>query len=64
MKLMMEPGSALLVLAAVAFVASRAAGNLPIIGGLLYVILMFATVFGVVGGAFLLFSGRKQRANS
>ena len=61
-KLMMEPGSALLVMAGVAFFSSMFVGGLPLIGGLLSVILLFATVFGVVGGAFLLYTGRRQPA--
>ena len=35
MKLMMEPGSALLVMAVIAFLARFVLGGLPIIGGLL-----------------------------
>ena len=62
MKLMMEPGSALLVMAGVAFLARIVLGGLPLIGGLLSVILWFAVVFGLVGGVFLLYTGRKRTA--
>ena len=62
MKLMMEPGSALLVLAVLAFVARYVVGGLPLIGGLLSFILWFAVVFGLVGGLFLLYTGRKRTA--
>ncbi len=62
MKLMMQPGSALLVLATVAFAARFVAGSIPVIGGLLSFILLFAVVFGVVGGVYLLFLGRRQAA--
>jgi membrane associated rhomboid family serine protease len=62
MKLLMEPGSALLVMAAVAFLATFVLGGLPLIGGLLTVILWFAVIFGVIGGLFLLITGRKRTA--
>ena len=62
MKLMMEPGSALLVMAVGAFFARFVLGGVPLIGGLLSVILLFAMIFGVIGGVFLLFAGRKQPA--
>jgi hypothetical protein len=62
MKLMMEPGSALLVMAVVAFVARFVLKGLPLIGGLLSVLLLFAVVFGVVGGVFLLYTARRQPA--
>ncbi len=60
MKLMMQPGSALLVLAAVAFAARYVVGAVPLIGGLLSFILLFAVIFGVIGGVYLLFIGRRQ----
>lgn len=62
MKLMMNPGSALLVLAVLAFVARLFAGAIPVIGGLLSVILLFAIIFGVVGGAFLTYNARRSPA--
>ncbi len=62
MKLMMEPGSALLVLAFIAFLARFVVGGLPLIGGLLSVILWFAVVFGLAGGVFLLYTGRNRTA--
>jgi succinate dehydrogenase/fumarate reductase cytochrome b subunit len=62
MKLMMQPGSALLVLAVVAYFARFVAGSVPLIGGLLSFILLFAVVFGVIGGIYLLFIGRRQAA--
>jgi hypothetical protein len=62
MKLMMEPGSALLVMAVMAFLARFVLRGLPLIGGLLNVILLFAVVFGVVGGVFLLYTARRQPA--
>ncbi len=60
MKLMMQPGSALLVMAVVAFFARMVLSGLPLIGGLLSVILWFAVVFGVLGGLYLIFVGRRQ----
>jgi hypothetical protein len=62
MKLMMQPGSALLVLAVVAYLARFVVGGIPLIGGLLSFILLFAIVFGVIGGLYLLFIGRRQPA--
>jgi hypothetical protein len=62
MKLLMEPGSALLVLAVVAFVARFLLGGLPLIGGLLSVIFTLAIVFGLIGGLFLLYTGRRRTA--
>jgi len=60
MKLMMQPGSALLVMAVVAFFARFVVGYVPIIGGLLSVIALVAMTFGVIGGIYLLFIGRRQ----
>ena len=60
MKLMMQPGSALLVMAGLAFVSRLAVGFVPVIGGLLSFILLLATIFGVLGGLFLLFVGRRS----
>ena len=62
MKLMMQPGSALLVLAGLAFVLRLFATSIPLIGGLLGFILWFAIVFGVLGGLFLLYTGRREPA--
>lgn len=60
MKLMMQPGSALLVLAMLAFMARFVVGGLPLIGGILSVILLFAMVFGLIGGVYLLVLARRQ----
>ena len=59
MKLMMQPGSALLVMAGLAFVARFVVDAIPVIGGLLSFILLLAVIFGVLGGLFLTFAGRK-----
>ncbi len=59
MSLLMRPGSALLVLAVMAFFGRYLVGGVPLIGGTLSYILWFATVFGVIGGVFLLFMGRR-----
>lgn len=59
MKLMMQPGSALLIMAGMAFVARFAVGAIPVVGGLLSFILLLAVIFGVLGGLFLSFAGRK-----
>lgn len=61
-RLLMEPGSALLVLAVVAFLLSFVVGYIPVIGGLLAFILWFAVIFGLVGGLFLTFTSRRNRA--
>ncbi len=61
-RLLMEPGSALLVLAVVAFLLSFVVGYIPVIGGLLAFILWFAVVFGLVGGLFLTVASRRNRA--
>ncbi|MDH3679317.1 MAG: hypothetical protein OEV40_05130 [Acidimicrobiia bacterium] len=60
MKLMMQPGSALLVMAVGAFLARYLVGGLPLIGGILSIILLFAMVFGLLGGLYLLVLGRRQ----
>ncbi len=62
MKLLMEPGSALLVMAALAFVGRLLLGGLPLIGGLLSLIFTFAIIFGLAGAAFLFFTGRRRPA--
>jgi hypothetical protein len=62
MKLMMEPGRALVVMPVVAFFARFALRGIPLIGGLLSVILLFAAVFGLVGGLFLMYVTRRQPA--
>lgn len=62
MKIMMEPGGALLVMAVVAFFARFLLVKLPVIGGLVGWVLGFAIVFGIVGGVFLLITGRKKAA--
>lgn len=60
MKLLMEPGSALLLMAALAFGLRFVAGSVPLIGGLLSVILLFAVIFGLAGGLFLTFNARRR----
>ena len=62
MRLLMEPGSALLVMAAFAFLARFVVGGLPLIGGLLSFILLFAVIFGLIGGLYLIFTGRRRPA--
>lgn len=62
MKLLMQPGSALLVMAALAWVGRLFLPSLPVIGGIVGVILWFAVIFGVIGGLYLLFIGRRNPA--
>ena len=62
MKLMMEPGSALIVMAVVAFLARFVVGAIPLIGGILSFILAFAMVFGLIGGIYLIVTGRRRPA--
>lgn len=59
MNLLMRPGSALLVLAVVAFLGTFVVGAVPVIGGFLTFLLWFATIFGAVGGGFLLYMQRR-----
>lgn len=61
-RLLMEPGSALLVLAVVAFLLRFVVVFIPVIGGLLAFILWFAVIFGLVGGLYLTISNRRNRA--
>lgn len=61
-RLLMEPGSALLVLAVAAFLLRFVVVHIPVIGGLLGFILLFAIVFGLVGGLYLTFTNRRNRA--
>lgn len=62
MKLLMQPGIALLALAGMAWVGRLFLTDLPVIGGLLGFILWFAMIFGVIGGLYLLFIGRRNAA--
>lgn len=62
MKLLMEPGSALLVMAVLAFFARFVVGWVPLIGGILSMILLFAAIFGLVGGLYLTITARRQPA--
>lgn len=59
MSLLMRPGSTLLLLALVAFVVSFFIRGVPVVGGLLYLFLLAVTVFGVIGGIWLLIMGRR-----
>ena len=58
----MEPGSALLVMAVLAFLLRFVVVYIPVIGGLLAFILWFAVVFGLVGGLYLTITSRRNRA--
>ncbi|MEZ5406386.1 MAG: hypothetical protein R2761_00060 [Acidimicrobiales bacterium] len=61
-RLLMEPGSALLVLAVAAFLLRFLVVYIPVIGGLLAFVLWFAVVFGLVGGIYLTVTSRRNRA--
>ncbi len=61
-RLLMEPGSALLVLAVVAFLLRFVVVYIPVIGGLLAFVLWFAVIFGLVGGLYLTITNRRNRA--
>ena len=49
-------------MAGLAWVVRLFLPSLPVIGGLVGVILWFAVVFGVIGGLYLLFIGRRNPA--
>lgn len=57
---MMQPGSALLVIALLAFVIRYLVVGLPLIGPLLNVFLLFVIAFGVIGGIYLLILDRRR----
>ena len=58
----MQPGSALLVIAVIAFLLRYLVVGLPIIGGLLNLFLLFVIAFGVIGGIYLLILDRRRPA--
>jgi len=62
MKLLLHPGGALFVLAALALVVWLIAPSIPVIGGFLKLAAFFAVIFGVVGGIFLTFVVNKSEA--
>jgi hypothetical protein len=58
----MQPGSALLVIAVLAFLLRLVVTGLPIIGGLLNLFLLFVIAFGIIGGIYLLLLDRRNPA--
>ncbi|MBT8240785.1 MAG: hypothetical protein KJN63_06115 [Acidimicrobiia bacterium] len=62
MKLLLHPGGALFVLAAVALLVWLVAPSLPIVGGIIKFTAFVTMVFGVVGGIFLTFMVNRAQA--
>jgi hypothetical protein len=59
---MMQPGSALLIIAVLAFLLRFVVSGLPLVGGLLDLFLLFVIAFGVIGGIYLLILDRRRPA--
>jgi membrane associated rhomboid family serine protease len=55
MKVLLHPGGALLAMAALAFAVRLFASSIPVIGGFVMTVALFAMIFGLIGGAFLTF---------
>lgn len=53
MKVLLHPGGALLVLAGLAFVVRLFSGWIPLLGGFISAVALFAMIFGFIGGVFL-----------
>ncbi|MGI9608729.1 MAG: hypothetical protein ACR2NL_00390 [Acidimicrobiia bacterium] len=64
MKLLLHPGGALFLLAALAFLVWLIAPSLPLIGGLIKFASFLTMIFGVVGGVFLTFMVNKAETPS
>jgi hypothetical protein len=66
MKLLLHPGGALFVMAAIAFVLRRFVpiDRVPLIGGAMMTVALFAMIFGVIGGVFLTIMMRKGEASA
>lgn len=65
MKVLLHPGGALFVMAALAFVLRQLpVGRLPLVGGLAMTLLFFAMVFGFIGGIFLTIKMRQAEASA
>ena len=64
MKLLLHPGGALFVLAAVALIVWLMAPAVPVLGGFIKFAAFITMVFGVVGGALLTFMVNKGEASS
>ncbi len=66
MKLLLHPGGALFVMAALAFMLRRFVpiDRVPLVGGALMTIAFFAMIFGVIGGVFLTIMMRKGEASA
>jgi membrane associated rhomboid family serine protease len=63
-KLLLHPGGALFMLAALAFLVWLVAPALPLIGGIIKLAAFCTMVFGVVGGVFLTFMVNKAESPS
>lgn len=62
MKLLLEPGASLLVLAVILYALRRfLLTKIPVIGGLLGFLAWPAMVFCVIGGSYLLFTSYRNR---
>ncbi len=63
MKVLLHPGGALFAMAALAFIVRLFAASIPIIGGFVMTVALFAMVFGLIGGAYLTFVvGKGERS--
>ncbi len=52
MKVLLHPGGALFAMAALAFIVRLFAASIPIIGGFVMTVALFAMIFGLIGGAY------------
>lgn len=59
MKVLLHPGGALFVLAGLAFVVRLFANWIPLLGGFVATVALFAMIFGFIGGVFLTLVVRK-----
>jgi hypothetical protein len=66
MKVLLHPGGALFVMAALAFLLRRFVpiDRVPLIGGAMMAIALFAMIFGVLGGIFLTIMVRRGEASA